>query len=153
MTSMITRDEVEEALHKAGVRPYSVVVKIMRIIDAYSLAVTRKHTGNLMYTGNLPYEPFYYLQRGEWDKNEEVTRCAACGKAKRWSPYFHVDKSHPSGRKIICKVCRRKETENVPAGEVRWKCPQCKEYKTAGGFPGEKQVNPRRSVLCVSCGG
>src|SRR5260370_4478339 len=112
MTSQVTREQVENELWKAGIRSTFTVARVMRAIDLYSLTVARRQS---QFTLENPGTPFYWLTPGDWDKNGEVTCCVACGKTKKWA-HFHVDETHPSGHKVTCKPCRRKQTENIPGG-------------------------------------
>jgi hypothetical protein len=105
VTSAVTREQVEDLIRLYGIRDRFALTRIMRAVDAYALAAARRQAALADY--DIPCDPYDYVAPGDWDKDEQVTRCDTCAKVKKWRPNFHYDKDHPSRHKVTCKACLR----------------------------------------------
>lgn len=141
MTSRTSREDIENELWKAGIRSPAIMRKLLRSVDAYVYA-----KNSPVITSDLPE-----LDPGEWDLAQEVTACISCGQVKDWNPYFHVDRSHPSGHRITCKICSARNNPGIPGGSSGWVCPKCRERKNPDMFGREKRESPRKPLPCLSC--
>jgi hypothetical protein len=140
-------------IFKAGVRDPGWRNRLLRDADLYALAVARKYAPRQVEASEK--EKFDHLQAGEYDKAAEVTRCKTCCLVKPWYPFFHLDNHNPSGHKLTCKVCLRKEREKGMSHGIKqaggWSCGVCKERKLPEEFPEAKRDHPRRPIPCLAC--
>jgi hypothetical protein len=157
LTSQVSREEIIAELHKAGVRPYSAVARLMNTIDKYSVAMAHRMIPANNHNEQFLADPYYYLDAGQWDLDAGVTRCSGCFKVRKWNPYFHRDLDHESNHSRVCKACLRKERDKAPPLPITagWMCPVpplgCGSRRTPAEFPEEKRVNPRRPIPCIQC--
>lgn len=157
MTSQISREEVIAEIHKAGVRPYSAVAKLMISVDNYAITLAHRYIPQNAPDDKFLIDPFYFLDPGDWEPDAGITRCDSCLKVRPWSPYFHLDPDHESGHRTTCKSCVRREREKNPPLPVSggWMCPPppagCGSRRIPAEFPEEKRINPRRPIPCIIC--
>lgn len=164
MTSMTSRDDIEFMLHRAGVRPWGEVVKLMNAIDQYAI-----HRARVFAEPAMLMEAYAHLGPGEWDLNEKATRCAQCNKVKKWSGNFTADRENPSRHATVCRVCTGDAVPFVPIrksnsvkdkpghnkdGTVKkWICSECKDPKLPEEYGPRKNGNPRAPLPCLECEG
>jgi hypothetical protein len=155
---MLSREDLAAKLYSAGIKNPRILRETQRWIDVYCLQQMRKAQDQEDVTPS-----FTELEPGQWSAALEVTCCARCQQVKRWD-YYHVDKRHATGHKIVCKECRKKEDEElgnppyIPENVRRggWLCISiadggCGERRAPVEFPEAKREKPRRAVLCNFC--
>lgn len=147
MTSAVTLEDIKAELYRAGVRNTFTLSRLTGMIIVYSLAQVR----SAVPLEDAFLDTYGYLLPGDWDSDSRVTRCAKCATPKAWS-HFGIDRTHPTGHKIICKSCLRVRPV-VTDDERRWKCPGCDTEKPPKEFGENKRKNPRVRDKCLSCQG
>jgi hypothetical protein len=145
VTSVPSREDIRAELYKAGIRSTFILTRLMSAIDAYAYARVRQ----VRPIEDIPGDGWGYLQPGQSDIEQRVTRCLMCTRAKTWS-YFGTDKTSPTGHKITCKSCLRVR-KPLTEDQRRWRCISCKSRRAPHEFPKEKQAFPRLRVNCNYC--
>jgi hypothetical protein len=143
MTSMVTRDELEDELYKlVGQHRAAQLPRLMRIIDSYAISVSRK-------MGPIDWhpDPYKYLKPGETSAEGDKRRCRQCGKVKDLTiDNFAPAARDPYNRRQSCTDCSpngRRHTEFF--------CRGCGERHTIDKFPPAKKKNPRLQIHCLFC--
>ena len=167
MTSLISRDDIESEIWKLSGRtaPWQVE-KVLRLIDRYALENARK------WAGQYPQEPareddgWPGLAPGDSDMTFGVTRCAACGKVKRWVQFYR-DKTRVTGHRNRCMACCKTGRGDEEYPDITLTCHACGMtrkasdfYKNAGtrtGFdyrckPCKDKGQPAKIFKCKLCG-
>jgi hypothetical protein len=143
MTSMVTRDEVEDELYKlVGAQKAPHLRRLMKVIDAYAITVSHK----LGPVGE--YEPEPYLRPGETSADGMRRRCRTCGKVKALTVknFAPNDKDKRYKRRYSCTDC----SPNTRLKHLFY-CRDCKERLPIDRFPAVKWKNPRLQVKCLVC--
>jgi hypothetical protein len=142
MTSLVSRDDVEDQLYNlAGPHKAALCPKVMRVIDAYTITVSRK-MGGVDWTP----ETHKYLRPGEVDEGSGKRRCVTCGKVKDLNKEFAFDSRVPYGRRRSCLICSPNKHL------VReYLCPKCKERLPISKFGLKKKQHPNRTYKCLVC--
>lgn len=146
MTSIVSRDDVEAELWRAGIRDWVQVSRIMKIVDTYALT----HARDYKRPEDLPAEPWAHLAPGNWDAEARLTRCLGCSAVKSWDGNFTKDVGHITRHRIICKVCEGKAVVSDKPGKL-YLCRKCEKRKELAEFPAKKRLNPSVGCFCSSC--
>ena len=155
MTSLVSREDIEDALVRAGVRNPQVRGRLMDLVHTYAVSMSRKFAGPSDLPPPPP-DPYSRLLPGQADVAARVIRCADphCLRVKPFREYTQ-DSSCPAGRKTTCKTCvrRRDRLAAVPRlGPVKkYLCRACGEHKELGFFPEEKRRWPSSASSCTEC--
>lgn len=145
MTSMMTREDVEDLLYQAGVRSPFARTKVMRGVDLYAACLASKM---------IPLEdedPYGYLEPGQADVPQQVIRCRSCLKPKKFR-HFPADRSL-LGRDTVCRQCQPpRPVTPLPAGPGRrYLCRACGTQRLLTEFPEGKAIHPERGYKCLHC--
>lgn len=146
MTSMVTRDEVEDELYKLiGMQKAPQLKRLMRVIDSY--AITVSHKLEPLETWQQP-DPLRYLKPGETSEDGTQRRCRTCGKVKPLTVknFAPNAKDRRWKRRYSCTAC----SPNTRLRHLFY-CRDCKERLPIDKFPAIKKRNPRLSVKCLVC--
>jgi hypothetical protein len=143
MTTMVTRDEVEDELYKlVGMQKAPHLRRLMKVIDAYAITVSHK-------LGPVEWQPdpLKYLKPGETNDDGTKRRCRQCGKVKELNVNnFAPAHRDPWNRRQSCTECspnQRRHTEFF--------CRGCQGRYTIDKFPTAKKRNPRLQLKCLVC--
>lgn len=140
MTSMITRDQIEDELHKlAGPYKAREVPRVLKLVETWARITLAPQQAMI-------HDPYAHLFPGEVDEKDHVRRCGTCGKVKdldKGFDYYYLD---PYKKRRHCNVCS-------PAKEkvMEYWCPRCKERKELKHYGPEKQKKPRFTYICLLC--
>jgi hypothetical protein len=158
MTSAVSREDVEGELWKLAGRvdPWRIE-RVMRLIDKYSISVSRKYAP-IWGVEELPpptlSEVYPDLLPGQQDIGKNIARCCECEKVKKLPYNFNLDRTRKVGFQRICRACAGKHREKKPAPEPDFKitCAKCGETKIAQGnyYRREKNTTGYDSV-CKDC--
>lgn len=150
MTSVVSRDDVEAELWRAGVKSWPEIARLLKVIDVYSISRGRDFQPGF---GQIePVEPWGHLGPGGWDKESRVTRCEVCHLVKSWRGNFRRNQDHPSRWHSTCKLCEKTVviSPSIPEGKL-YLCRGCDTKKEIGLFPLAKRQNPSRNYWCLRC--
>ena len=142
MTSVVTRQDIEDALVSAGVRIPHARNQVMRVIDFY---VAGKIHGEIP---DIP-DPHAALLPGESDHDAKVMRCVACSLVRNVA-LFPVDKRVEGGRRTTCKDCED-GGKSIP-GDLFLTCHgPCGQRKHASNFYRARRRGRRFGYKCKDC--
>src|SRR5690348_10087371 len=155
MTSLVSWDDIEDELVRAGVRNPQARRRLRDLVHTYAVSVSRQFSGPADLPP-VPQDPYSRLAPGRADLAARMARCAdpQCLRVKPFRE-FTRDGSRPSGLSVLCKACtrRRARLAAVPRlGPVKkYLCRACGEHKELGFFPEEKRSWPSLSANCAEC--
>lgn len=134
MSSAVTREGVEAAAWKAGVRDRKKMGELMRVIDTYAYGLNRTELPDVI----LPE-----VHDNSASPRGSLYLCKSCETrlpvgmfpdAKRDDPLHPYD----------CIPCGG-------ADRKTYACPECTQQKTLDEFPEAKRLRPRTRCLCLWC--
>jgi hypothetical protein len=135
MTSATTREDVEAACWKAGVRDPRRMNDLMRIIDIYAYALLQRPE-----VPDIPIpEPHPRTRRG----SHHLYLCRVCDMRMGIEMFPPAKKDNPS-HSYDCIACGG-------ADRKTYACPECSQHKVIAEFPQAKQDNPKIRSLCSWC--
>jgi hypothetical protein len=141
MTTMVSKDDIEDALFRAGARA-AELPKLLKVIDAYAI-----NLGRQMTPVDWHPEPYKYLRPGETDVEAGKRRCRRCGKVKDLNVRnFAPSARDPQRRRLSCVDC----SPNRRLVQL-FSCRGCSERLPVEKFPAAKLKNPRASYKCLVC--
>jgi len=155
MTSLVSREDIEDELVRAGVSSPHVRRRLMNLVHMYAVAVSRQFSGPADLPA-VPQDPYSRLLPGHADLAARVARCAdpQCLRVKPFREYTRDD-SCPSGRRAVCKTCTRRHARLAASprlGPVRkYLCRACGDRKELDFFPEEKRRWPSLAASCNEC--
>lgn len=145
MTSMVTRDDIQDELYKlVGVQKAYEVGRFMKLVNTYAYALA--HKMNEQYEAQ---DKWRHLKPGQTDLEAGMRRCAACGQVRDLRKSFTRDNRSPHGRKLRCKTCVPPPKDNKYPD--KYLCRMCGERKILKKFPQEKRANPKVRYNCLDC--
>jgi hypothetical protein len=152
LTSMVSRDEVLDALYRIG-GPYKTreIQRAMLTVERYAYTVADRIVKNDSLIEIAPGN-HHNLAPGEADPNANVRRCLRCGKIRKLSKYYPRRKGSPCGRNTVCVICTRPSgwTSGRKTAD-QFLCQRCKQWKVITAFPERKQKDPRLTMKCSDC--
>jgi len=146
MTSMVSWDDVEAELWKAGIKNVQVLDRLRATITRFAYDLGRQ-----MYEVEETPDPYGEgMSPGEWDPDSKRACCSQCGDVKSFSQ-FGLDMHHPSGHKLTCRRCA-----GIPPEvdlTAKYHCRSCGQRKELMQFPKAKIISPARNINCLECQG
>jgi hypothetical protein len=145
MTTMVTRDDVEDELYKlVGIQKAPHLRRVMKVIDAYAITMSHK-------LGPVEWQQpdvLKYLKPGETSSDGTKRRCRLCGtvKALTVKNFAPNAKDKRYKRRYSCTECS-------PNSRLKslFFCRDCEERLPIDRFPAAKKRNPRLQLKCLVC--
>ena len=132
MTSVTSRDDVQGAIWRAGVKDPRKVDELLRVIDSYAYGLARRA---VQLEEAVPGEPH--------QDGRALYLCRGCGDRLPLS-LFPQDKQLNPAHPYDCLGCGGKDRKE-------YLCQECGQHKPLSEFPEEKRLNPRLRTPCSYC--
>jgi hypothetical protein len=148
MTTLVTRETLEDALYQLAPHKTGEARKVLAIIDKYAATIADRVQQSL-----VAVEPeLEKLKPGETNIDTGMRCCASCGKVRNLAGFFVKDPRAPYGRKIRCIVCRPPLNWAINRTRAdRYLCTRCGKHKPLSHFPEKKQARPKLKMFCLDC--
>lgn len=132
MTSRISREVVEDAAWKAGVRDVKKMNELLRVIDLYAYALAR-----------IPEPEMLPVPGDTTRQGASLYLCKNCG-TRLPLGMFPADRQADPRHPYDCIPCGGTDRRT-------YKCPECERELPLSDYPEAKQLRPRLHALCTWC--